>query len=377
MDVGLPGAGPFAAASKHAVKEGFCVVLLIAAHLAAFAGGLAAKKVHFPAGAMVGAMLGVAVLNLAIGRAAVYPADLRAVVQICSGAIIGCRFTRDDVRQLRQVLASTLILVAALLGFTVAFAFLIARVSPLSPATALLACAPGGVSDLAILAPDFGADPRQVALIQLFRFVFVLTLFPPLVKRWYPHGAGTPGEAPAPAGAEGTPETPPPPKGRGEALGEAGLALGAAAAGGFLFRWLGVPAGAVIGSICATLLVNVLVRSLSLPRAARFIVQVCCGCFVGCQITREALASIGTLLLPMGLVVVEVLCMAFITSWLIGKLTKLDRPTALFSCIPGGIAEMSLLSEELGLDTPKIVAAHTCRIITVIVLMPLLIRLFL
>lgn len=357
-------------------------MMLLVTHLAAIGGGLWAKKVKFPAGMLVGAMLAVVALNLITGSPATYPRDLRTVVQFCSGAIIGLRFSRKDIRELRMVLAPVLILVVGLIGFNMIFGFLIHMLTPsISTATALLSCAPGGLSDLAILAPDFGADPQVVTLLQLFRFVFVLSVFPALIKKVYlPREQAALLEAAHPStkepGDESESDPKPAPMTLGRLAAETALSLAVAACGGLLFRWLGIPAGAIIGAISAVVLVNMLIRPLTIPKSMRMVVQICCGCFVGTQVTREAMASIGTLLIPMLLIVIELFCMAFITSWVINKLTGLNQVTALFSCVPGGITEMGLLAEDLGLDLPKITLAHTCRIIAVISLMPALVNLF-
>jgi hypothetical protein len=53
----------------------------------------------------------------------------------------------------------------------------------------------------------------------------------------------------------------------------------------------------------------------------------------------------------------------------------MDYATALFSCIPGGITEMGIVAGELGLPVPQIAMMHTCRIIAVICVMPLLLYL--
>ncbi|HCJ94655.1 MAG TPA: ammonia monooxygenase, partial [Sphaerochaeta sp.] len=39
-----------------------------------------------------------------------------------------------------------------------------------------------------------------------------------------------------------------------------------------------------------------------------------------------------------------------------------------------GIAEMGLVSEEMGLDTPRIVFLHSCRVFAVMVMLPIAAR---
>ena len=67
----------------------------------------------------------------------------------------------------------------------------------------------------------------------------------------------------------------------------------------------------------------------------------------------------------------------FLTSALVRKLTGVDRSTSMLASTPGGIQEMSLLSDELGADTPKVAIMHTARNMSVILLFPFMIRLVL
>ena len=60
--------------------------------------------------------------------------------------------------------------------------------------------------------------------------------------------------------------------------------------------------------------------------------------------------------------IIGVLLFALITSFIMHKLTKLDFSVCLMASTPGGLQEMSLLSDELGADTPKIAVMQTSRL---------------
>jgi uncharacterized membrane protein AbrB (regulator of aidB expression) len=47
---------------------------------------------------------------------------------------------------------------------------------------AFLASAPGGVSDMALIAKDLGGDSPKVAILQLARYVCVIAFFSALIK---------------------------------------------------------------------------------------------------------------------------------------------------------------------------------------------------
>ncbi|MFA6707986.1 MAG: AbrB family transcriptional regulator, partial [Sphaerochaetaceae bacterium] len=82
------------------------------------AGGLIFKKLKVPAGAMIGAMLAIAVVNSLLREPASCPIEIRIAMQICSGLIIGSRLTKRDLIELRVMLFPVLILIVMLLSIT-------------------------------------------------------------------------------------------------------------------------------------------------------------------------------------------------------------------------------------------------------------------
>lgn len=347
------------------------MLYLLIAHGAGAAGGLLGKKLRVPAGAMIGAVLAVVLLNNLSGQSMHYPPQWRTAVQILSGSIIGCRFTRKDLREMKTMVLPALILVVMLFGFNLLFAFFISYVSPLGMMTALFASAPGGVTDLALIAADFGADTEIVTLLQLVRFVFVILLFPPLMKKLF---LGKPQYRVAPS-AKATPHTPIEEDAAAK-IPRLGATLALAAALGLLFKWFNIPAGPVIGGIVAAIVLNLAAKGAYIPGWLKTAVQIFAGCYIGGQVTQNVVLALRGLVLPMLLVMVEVLVMAFATAAVLRLVYKTSWATSLFSSTPGGIAEMGVIAEEMGLDTPKIVLMHTCRVIAVICMMPILMRLF-
>ncbi len=337
------------------------------------AGGLTARALKIPAGAMIGAMIATAILGVAVGNLT-YPPNLRVLTQVLSGLIIGCRFARADLVQLRRMAKPAVILIAMLLFFTVLFALLMIKTTSLDWMTALFSCAPGGVSDLALIAGELGANPEQVTLLQLFRFVFVVSFFPPFLARRFL----TPMRA---AGKIQSTDINPLPEPAHIAsplrMRSMWLAFSVAVAlvGGYSFKALGVPAGAIIGALLFTAAANVATQKIHVPTMLRDAIQILAGCYIGSQITRHTLFSIEKLFLPMLLILIAVFFMSFITAWVLHRVTGLEFITCLFCGIPGGIAEMGLIADEMGLDTPKIVLMHTCRVMAVLCIFPVIARL--
>ncbi len=353
---------------------------LVLLHVFGFAGGLLARRLKIPAGGLIGSLLAVLLFNTISGAYPEYPLEFRVVIQMFAGLVIGCRFTRSDIRNLKLMLKPVVLLVLLLLLINLLFAFLMAQVSNVSLMTAFFACAPGGVSDLALVAADFGAEMEQVALLQLFRLVFVVIVFPPIMKKMFPthatHAMHAMHIGPAMHSSADVSSSVGqiPSKSKSGRLMWMVVSSMVAIAGGYVFNHINFPAGAIVGAIFSIILLNLVTDKAAYPSYLKTAVQLLAGCYIGSKMTSQFLSEIPTLAIPLVVLILELFFMAFVTAYIIHKLTKLNFATALFSSTPGGITEMSIISEEMGLDTPKIVLMHTCRIIAVLSILPSLVR---
>lgn len=335
-------------------------------------GGWAGRKLKLPAGSLVGAMALVIVFNL-ITQAGFYPPNLRIAVQICSGALVGSRITRADVIALKRIIVPTLMLVGCMLVMNLVTGFGMIQISDLDPTTALFACAPGGLSDMALISGDMGANPAYVALLQLVRQQTIFIVMPPLFRKIFKKEAAQraaacaepvrePHKNPEPA-----PETP---KQRQEKIGQFCLTMLVAAAGGLLFWRIGVRAGAMIGAMLATAAYNILRGGAFYPSSARRYTQIFTGAYVGLSLDRASFLALRELIGPALLLIAAVIVFTWASALLIHKTTKLELTTCMMACTPGGLTEMSLLADDLGGDTPKIALMQTVRMMSVVALFP-------
>ena len=145
----------------------FLLTLAIAA-----VGGIIGYKLKLPAGAMLGAMIAVIIFNISTEKA-VFPSDLRTVVQLCSGAMIGSGIKKKDVFDLKKIVFPIIIMILCMIVLNVTFGTIMFYLSNLNLATTLFATAPGGMTDMAIISADLGANSAYVALLQLFRLMVI------------------------------------------------------------------------------------------------------------------------------------------------------------------------------------------------------------
>jgi len=341
------------------------IAYLLFLHLTGSVGGLIAKRMRIPAGALIGSLLAAMVFNATYPVIPTYPKDLRLGIQILSGMVIGTRFTQADIKTLKTMVLPVIILVVMLLSINLGFAALMSRFTALSFMTSFFACAPGGVSDLALVAADFGATMEHVALLQLFRLISVIIIFPNIIRRLLPKK-----EMVLKPTIQLTSEM----KEKPNKQRYLSYLVSAATAftGGGTFVLLGIPAGAILGSIFAIVLLNLATNGASYPSFLKPMVQIFAGCYIGSKVTFHTLMEGNILLLPALILLVELFVMAFLTAFVLNKVCHLNWGTALFSATPGGITEMGLIADEMGLETPKIVLMHTFRILAVLGVLPLI-----
>lgn len=158
------------------------------------------------------------------------------------------------------------------------------------------------------------------------------------------------------------------------AIGKLVGTLVAATAGGLLFYKLRVPAGALLGSMLAVAVYNLVTDKAVIPYSLRVATQILAGAYIGMRVNREALATLKTMILPVAIIVLAMLTVNLIVGFVLYKLTRLDLATCLFGAAPAGVVEMTLAGEALGADAPKVALMQLVRMFSVISLMPFILR---
>ena len=146
--------------------------------------------------------------------------------------------------------------------------------------------------------------------------------------------------------------------------------------GGLIAMSLHVPAGFMIGSVVAVGISVLLRPNLGkAPRSYAEIGKILIGTVIGATFDRHVLAQLGSLLLPTAAASLVLIAVALILGWVLCKLTGLDVATALFGLTPGGLPEMTAVAQEVGADSRVVVTLQFLRLSSVLVLVPLVLRL--
>ena len=385
--------------------------------IVATVGGLIGHKLRLPVGGMVGSMIAVIIFNVTTEKAVFYP-DLRIALQIFGGAMIGSRIGREDLISMKKIIFPTILLIICMVILNLSFGTMMYVFSDLDAATALFASTPGGVSDMAIISSDLGANPAYVAILQLCRLLTIFVFMPPIFRKIVNNRNNkltrNKQRGVENSSLEAIREKDSMSAGNGLELGSISqadltlensdiseqitettsaseshktkekprakrfiLMLIAATVGGLIVHFLGIAAGAMIGAMIASVACGMFFGKTPFPKTLLLCMKIFAGAFIGIQLDREGLAQMSALGVPLLIMVVGIFFFVFLVSFLLHKITGLDLITCMLSSTPGGVQEMALLSEDIGGDTPKIAVMQTARLISVILFFPSMLKLIL
>ncbi|MFN7223079.1 MAG: AbrB family transcriptional regulator [Paracoccaceae bacterium] len=166
--------GAFTGASDAVLTWQDALLLLTSAVV----GSLVGKGLRFPAPTFLGPLLVSAILHLAGLTESAPPGLLVSAAQVLLGTVLGCRFL--GIRARTVLLAAALAIGATLLTLALAFGAALAMryLSGIAPDQALLALAPGGLTEMGLIALAIQADVAFVALHHVVRILFVIVLAP-------------------------------------------------------------------------------------------------------------------------------------------------------------------------------------------------------
>lgn len=337
-------------------------------------------KLKVPGGLIVGAIIGVAALNIGF-EAASFPGIARTVAQITAGAFIGCSVSKADMKNLPRIVKPLAILITGYLVLNLAAGFLLYGISQMDLLTSLMCCVPGGMSDMPIIAADLGAKVPYVAVLQFVRMAVGVGCFPLIIAKVaktrettavpaspVPSAAAAAGSAPAPVEKAKAPAQD---KGPGVIL----LTVVVGSVFGFLGKETGIPAGTILFSTVSVLIFKLVWGRAFIPRWLKMVAQVLTGCYIGCCFGRQELADLRFLIVPAIVLLLIYLANCFFMGWLLPRVTHLNLAEAMLIATPAGASDMALISSDVGVDSPDVCFIQILRMIIVVVFFPNIVNL--
>lgn len=332
--------------------------ILCAAGFAAIAAGWCGLRLGIPVGGMLGSMLAAAVVSLTTGGFSLGDTGV-LVLQLYVGFSSGCGIGRKQVKTCGRALPILLVLLPLYCLFNVAFGVLMSRHSGIDLITAMFSLVPGGATDMGTISAEMGADNSVVGILQVVRVLFCSLVYPQafhLVMRVRGR-----------SGARQQPLTSP---GQPFHGGRCLIAAAASTVGGLGLKVLGIPGGAILGSMLAAMAVSCLLDGILVPRWSKDCLQLASGLYLGSLVTAGVAASMASLLTPVLIQMVNMILFETVAVLLVRKLCKISLETALPVCATGGLTEMLPITYGLGGDALVVSTVHALRIIVVVAAFP-------
>jgi len=141
-------------------------------------GFVIARLVKVPAPALIGPMVLSAAVHLSGVTASRPPVELINLAQVVIGVGIGCRFAGVSISRLARAMAAAAGSTVIMLGSAVAFAVAIHAIIGLPAEALVLAFAPGGLTEMTLIALSLDIDPAFVSTHHVVRIFLVVVLAP-------------------------------------------------------------------------------------------------------------------------------------------------------------------------------------------------------
>lgn len=321
--------------------------------------GWALHSAGFPAAFLVGPMLCGIVVSLT-GLSLALPRKLFLFAQ----SIIGCAVANCITAAIVATICKDWAVMFLIVGSSVFAGGLVGwtlmKCHALPGTTAAWGSTPGAASAMIAMAEAYGADARLVALMQYLR-VLVVVLTAAMVTHVLSGSGPLAPVSPALLSFRLGPDEWP------SLLATLAVAVG----GGFLGKWLRIPAG---GILVPMLLGAVLHTSglidLYLPFWVQAGASLLLGWYVGLGFNRSLLFSAFKMLPRLLLSTVFLIGLCGISAWLLVEILQVDPLTAYLSTSPGGIDSVILIAMSSKADVSFVVAVQTLRLFVVILAGP-------
>ncbi|MGQ4649430.1 AbrB family transcriptional regulator [Lyngbya aestuarii] len=147
--------------------------------------------------------------------------------------------------------------------------------------------------------------------------------------------------------------------------------LAVAILAGFLFSWLDIPVGWLLGPMLIGIAYAVIQdRAQPLPAAFLVIGKALMGIATAVRFSPETLSTAKTYAVPLLLCILVTGSLSLLNGYLLGRWAGIDRTTGFLAFIPGVASSIVAMSEEMGADAIAVAVFQYLRLLLVVLLVP-------
>jgi uncharacterized protein len=310
---------------------------------------------------LLGSMAAAILLAWFEGRVRIPPWAF-VVAQGFVGCLVARSISPDIVTEMIRRWPMFLICVGAVLLFSTALGYGLARLKVLPGTTAVWGSSPGAATVMVLMANGFGGDMRLVAVMQYLRVACVGLVASVVARAWTASGHV------APAAADWFP-----PLAAGPFLETLALAVGGAA--------IGVKAKIPAGALLLPLFVGAAlsaghVVTITLPPSLLAGCYALVGWSIGLRFTREIVVYAARQLPKIIASIFALIAMCGGLACALHLVAGTDPLTAYLATSPGGADSVAIIAASSRVDMSFVMAMQVARLLLVILIGPSLARLF-
>jgi membrane AbrB-like protein len=329
---------------------GECVTLAIGAF-----GGLLFAFLHIPGGSMSGSVVAVA-LSTIYARPSPLGGPLRVLALSTMGMAIGSVVGPQTFSNMAAYPGTMALMALCVVCMTLASTLVWSWLMGWPPAMALLSSVPGSMSYIVSVSMSLGADAAKIAVAQMSRVIFLVTVLPFIVV-WESGGhLGAVVQAHADPISVLAPTL------------AVGIAVGA------LFTWAGMGGGMLFGALVASGVIHYL--GYGEGRAPNWVLnggQILLGSWVGTRFIGFDWRLFGKICLGTAASVGAAMAVSVLFSMVVSKFFGVSFGTSLMAYAPGGQDAMMVLALSLGVDPIFVSAHHLARYFLINLTLPFIV----
>ena len=131
-----------------------------------------------------------------------------------------------------------------------------------------------------------------------------------------------------------------------------------------------MPLARLIGPIIAMGTLKILGVNIIAPGYLKAGVSIVLGCFFGMFFNKEVDNRMKTLILPCLFLIIANIIVTLLNGYVLTNNPLVDKATALFSVVPGGISEMAIIALSYQTDMVQVTTFHMARLLAVVLVVP-------
>ncbi len=343
--------------SSRRLFPGFFVIFAIAGSLAlGGVGGYLFNLIQMPLAWMIGAMLFCTVAALA-GVPVRGSNKLRLIMVPVLGIMLGSAFTPETLQDIALWVPSLLVLIFFVIAVIGCVGLFLYKVMEFGPITAYFSASPGGLATMAIIGAEMGGDERRISLTHSIRIMLTVLIIP-FYFRFFE------GYVPGVAGTFGTIE---------QMSLRDGLILGACWLGFPLAKFLRIPSAQILGPMILSATVHMMGLTIAKPPGEIVnLAQLVIGTGIGARFVGVSLVRLSRVMIAAAVSTVFMILLAAAAANGLSAYTGLPFQALWLAFSPGGLAEMTLISLAMHIDTALVSTHHVVRVTVMVMLAPII-----